>query len=164
MNQTFHLDRVESSAGTDKVLSSATTDSIHLLSYLLYGMSRSGSSWCILWQFLQRKRLIRNLIVFPALFVHFLIRLPILFSAPLQHGQKLCSLLLTKNTGLVVFKKLIIWYDNHGLWPLKTLLVLLFASVIHQIGSVFPFYQLWSLYPSIFGQAIPSAFGLLRLA
>jgi hypothetical protein len=45
-----------------------------------------------------------------------------------------------------------------------TLLVLLLDALAHLFRGVFPFCIIWSLYPAIFGQATPSAFGRVRLA
>ena len=38
------------------------------------------------------------------------------------------------------------------------------AALAHLTEASFPFPKIWSLYPAIFGQAIPSAFGRFRLA
>ena len=37
-------------------------------------------------------------------------------------------------------------------------------AVAHLYRGVFPFLKIWSLYPAIFRQATPSAFGRVRLA
>jgi len=42
--------------------------------------------------------------------------------------------------------------------------VLLLVALAHLYRGVFPFCIIWSLYPAIFGQATPSAFGRVRLA
>jgi hypothetical protein len=38
------------------------------------------------------------------------------------------------------------------------------AALAHLTEASFPFPKIWSLYPAILGQAIPSAFGRFRLA
>jgi len=45
-----------------------------------------------------------------------------------------------------------------------TSLVLLLVALAHLNRGVFPFCIIWSLYPAVFGQATPSAFGRVRLA
>ena len=42
--------------------------------------------------------------------------------------------------------------------------MLLLVALAHLYRGVFPFCIIWSLYPAIFGQATPSAFGRVRLA
>ena len=42
--------------------------------------------------------------------------------------------------------------------------MLLLVALAHLNRGVFPFCIIWSLYPAIFGQATPSAFGRVRLA
>ena len=42
--------------------------------------------------------------------------------------------------------------------------MLLLVALAHLYRGVFPFCIIWSLYPAVFGQATPSAFGRVRLA
>lgn len=42
--------------------------------------------------------------------------------------------------------------------------MLLLVALAHLYRGVFPFLKIWSLYPAIFGQATPSAFGRFGLA
>ena len=87
---------VDSSAATINSVSSLKTDSILKLPYRLYGIRISGSSWCMRPQLLQRSLRIIRMILSPWSFMNTRRRLPITWSAPLQHGQGFCSALLTK--------------------------------------------------------------------
>ena len=68
------------------------------------------------------------------------LRLPITFRRPPQHGQGICSLLLTKNSKLGIFNKLIICYNGHTSWMVTPPLMCFCLPSSTLTGASVPFY------------------------
>ena len=128
---------VDSSAATVNPVSSLKTDSILALPYRLYGIRISGNSWCIRPQLLQRSLRMIRIILSPWSLMNTRRRLPITWSAPLQHGQIFCSALLTEKLPCRAFQAdYILLY-----WPcfLRDVFGASVASVVHLTKTSFPF-------------------------
>ena len=139
---------VDSSAATVNSVSSLKTDSILALEYRLYGIRISGSSWCIRPQLLQRSLRMIRMILSPWSLMNTRRRLPITWSAPLQHGQEFCSALLTEKLPFRAFQLVhILLY-----WPcfLGDVSGASVAAVAHPTETSFPFSYIMVIIPSIF--------------
>ncbi len=94
LNQSLIFLIVLTSQHTD-ITSSSTIHSTVSVQCLLYGISISGSSWCILQQQLHFNRRITNVHTVPIGWIYFRFLLPTTFNSAPQTGQMLFSLLLT---------------------------------------------------------------------
>ncbi len=78
-----------------------------------------------------------KILICPQLFFNLRLRLPITLRSSPQHGQGIFSSHLTEKTGQRVFNQIIFCYNNHDLWgiPLVNLLVQIYA----ENGGIFSF-------------------------